>query len=302
MLFDNSNIKVDHLENQLLDQLGIELFVLRLDLIHPIISGNKLFKLFYFLQHAEKFPHKHIITFGGAYSNHLVATAYACKLKGLKSIGIVRGERPMILSHSLQNCLEYGMQLKFVSRQEYDQKEDGIFQDNLLKEFGEVVIIPEGGYSSLGAKGAALIMDHIDESTTHICCALGTATTVAGLLSAQKKEQQIIAVPVLKGLNDIHKRIAHLLPDTKHENVLQIADHYHFGGYAKYSTELIAFMNDLYNKYQLPTDFVYTAKMFFAVFDMLNKKQFPTGSKIVCIHTGGLQGNLSLPVNSLIFQ
>jgi 1-aminocyclopropane-1-carboxylate deaminase len=302
MLFDNSNINVDKLENQLLDQLGIELSVLRLDLIHPIISGNKLFKLFYFLQDAEKFPHKQVITFGGAYSNHLVATAYACKLKGLKSIGIVRGEKTAKLSHSLQNCRQYGMQLKFVSRRAYDQKEDVLFQENLLKEFGEAVIIPEGGHSSLGAKGAALIMDHIDGSTTHICCALGTATTVAGLLSAQKKEQQIIAVPVLKGLDDIHKRIAHLLPEKKQENILQIADNYHFGGYAKYSPELIAFMNDLYKKYQLPTDFVYTAKMFFAVFDKINKKEFSSGSKIVCIHTGGLQGNLSLPVNSLIFQ
>ena len=143
MLFDNSNIKVDYLENQLLDQLGIELSVLRLDLIHPIITGNKLFKLFYFLQDAEEFPHKQVITFGGAYSNHLVATAYACKLKGLKSMGIVRGERPSKLSHSLQNCLEYGMQLKFVSRQEYDQKENVMFQENLLKEFGNADLLSQ---------------------------------------------------------------------------------------------------------------------------------------------------------------
>ena len=302
MLFDNSNIKVDHLESQLLDQLGIELSVLRLDLIHPIISGNKLFKLFYFLQDAEKFPQKQIITFGGAYSNHLVATAYACKLNGLKSVGIVRGEKPINLSHSLENCLGYGMQLKFISRQEYDRKEDDFFQKDLLKEFGEAVIIPEGGYNALGAKGAALIIDHVDPNATHICCALGTATTVAGLLSAKRNEQQLIAIPVLKGLEHIHKRITHLLPNKKNDNIIQIENNYHFGGYAKYSPELITFMNELYKKYQLPTDFVYTAKMFFAVFDMLNKKQFARGSKIVCIHTGGLQGNLSLPVNSLIFQ
>src|ERR1700679_4021363 len=178
MLFDNSNIKVDNLQNQLLDQLGIELSVLRLDLIHPIISGNKLFKLFYFLQDAEKFPHKQIVTFGGAYSNHLVATAYACKLAGVKSIGIVRGEKPVQLSHSLQNCTEYGMQLKFICRQLYDQKENIDFQQNLWKEFGDVIIIPEGGYHPIGAKGASLIINHIDKTTTHICCALGTATTV----------------------------------------------------------------------------------------------------------------------------
>lgn len=302
MLFDNSNIKVDHLENQLLDQLGIELSVLRLDLIHPIISGNKLFKLFYFLQNVEKSPHKQIITFGGAYSNHLVATAYVCKLAGIQSIGIVRGEKPVQLSHSLQNCLDDGMELQFISRQEYDQKDETGFRQNLLKKYGEAVIIPEGGYDPIGAKGAGLIMKYIDENTTHICCALGTATTVAGLLSAKKNNQQLIAVPVLKGLQDINERIAYLSQGVPHENTLRTMNDYHFGGYAKYTPELIAFMNELYQKYQLPTDFVYTAKLFFAVFDALNKNQFPKGSKIVCVHTGGLQGNLSLPVNSLVFQ
>jgi 1-aminocyclopropane-1-carboxylate deaminase len=302
MLFDNLNIKTLHLKSQLLDQSGIELSVLRLDLIHPIISGNKLFKLFYFLQDAEKFPQKQIITFGGAYSNHLVATAYACKLKGLKSTGIVRGEKPQQLSHSLQNCLEYGMELKFISRQEYDQKEDSDLRQSLLKEFGDAIIIPEGGYDPIGAKGAALIMNYINEETTHICCALGTATTVAGLLSAVRKEQQIIAVPVLKGLTDIDTRIAHLITGYDSKNVLQVMDNYHFGGYAKYTPELVAFMNKLYQQYQLPTDFVYTAKLFYAIFDAIDKKQFPRGTKIVCLHTGGLQGNLSLPANSLIFQ
>jgi len=301
MLFDNSNVKVDHLQNQLLDQSGIELSVLRLDLIHPIISGNKLFKLFYFLQDAEKFPHKQIVTFGGAYSNHLVATAYACKLAELRSIGIVRGEKPIQLSHSLQNCIEYGMQLKFVSRQSYDQKENIDFQQDLRKEFGDVIIIPEGGYHSIGAKGAALIIDHIDKATTHICCALGTATTVAGLLSAVEKDQQIIAVPVLKGLTDINERISFLLNTSEPLSALQILDGFHFEGYAKYSAELLSFMNNLYEQYQLPTDFVYTAKMFYAVFDAIKKHQFPKGSRIVCLHTGGLQGNLSLPANSLIF-
>lgn len=302
MLLDNSNIKVDHLESQLLDQLEIKLSVIRLDLIHPIISGNKLFKLFYFLQDAKKNPQKQIITFGGAYSNHLVATAYAGKQAGLKTIGIVRGEKPAQLSHSLQNCLEYGMQLKFISRQEYDQKETAAFQQTLLTEFGDTIIIPEGGYNAIGAKGAALISNYIDDNTTHICCALGTATTVAGLVSAAKKDQQVIAVPVLKGLNDIHERISFLLGDDPYKSSLQIMDNYHFGGYAKYSPELIAFMNDLYKQYQLPTDFVYTAKLFFAIFDAINKNKFPKGSKIICLHTGGLQGNLSLPVNTLIFQ
>src|ERR1700744_1109463 len=154
MLFDNSNIKADLLQNQLLDQLGITLSVLRLDVVHPIISGNKLFKLFYFLQDAEKFPRRPLITFGGDYSNHLVATAYACKLADLQSIGIVRGEKPARLSHSLQRCIDYGMQLKFISRKAYGLKEDPDFIKNLSQEFGEAVVIPEGGCHPAGAKGA----------------------------------------------------------------------------------------------------------------------------------------------------
>ncbi|MBI3883177.1 MAG: pyridoxal-phosphate dependent enzyme [Sphingobacteriales bacterium] len=302
MVFDKSNIKNEYLKNALFDKKGLTLSVLRLDKIHPIISGNKLYKLSYFLQLAENTPYKAVITFGGAYSNHLVATAYACKLSGLKSIGIVRGEEAKQLSHTLQYCRQYGMKLKFISRQEYDKKEQAGFQQSLFNELGDALIIPEGGYHPTGAKGAALIMDNIDEDVTYICSALGTATTVAGLLLGTKVHQQIVAVPVLKGLQDIDTRIAFLTNNQPVLGTMTVLQDHHFGGYAKYTAELTAFMNTIYTQYQLATDFVYTAKMLFAIYAAAEKDMFPPGSKIVCLHTGGLQGNASLPPNTLIFD
>lgn len=300
MLFNISNAGTEMLKDKLLLQKNITLAVLRLDKIHSVVSGNKLFKLHYFLQEAGAAAHKTILTFGGAYSNHLVATAYACKAAGLKSIGIVRGEEPAQLSLTLQHCISYGMQLKYVSRAVYEKKEESGFIQALLQEFGYCTIIPEGGYSEAGAQGAALIWKLIEQNTwTHIITASGTATTLAGLLLGANTET-IIGVPVLKGMTDIETRIQFCGAGEKLPQ-LQIADDYHFGGYAKKTPELLSFMNAIWQQQQLPTDFVYTAKMLYAVFDKIKKDQFSTGSKILCLHTGGLQGNLSLPKNSLLY-
>ena len=194
MLFDNLKIKIDVLEDKLFNDKGISVSVLRLDQVHSIISGNKLFKLHYFLEDTLASSHKTIITFGGAYSNHLSATAYACKISGLKSIGIVRGEEPETLSHTLHQCKADGMMLRFISREEYDKKETKNFHELLTEEFGEHILIPEGGFHPLGAKGASLITDHVHEDATHICCAMGTATTVAGLMLKKRAFQNIIGV------------------------------------------------------------------------------------------------------------
>ena len=271
---------------------------MRLDEIHPIVSGNKIFKLRHFLGIVKD---KTVVTFGGAYSNHLVAAAFACKQKSIDCIGIVRGEKPKKLSHTLQQCIEYGMQLHFISRDEYDKKETPGFIDELKNKYGDCIIIPEGGYDTKGAKGAAAIMDYINDDVTHICCAVGTGTTLAGLLSNVKPHQKIIALPALKGLNDIEIRLDLLTEGKFNRQQLQIENDYHFGGYAKKTDGLISFMNDLYNEYQLATDFVYTGKMMYGVMDMIEKDFFYPGSKVCCIHTGGLQGNLSLPKNTLTF-
>ena len=300
MSFNIFNAPVENLADELFQEKKVSVSVLRLDKIHPVVSGNKLFKLHYFLQEAFQSKHKIILTFGGAYSNHLVATAFACQDHALKSIGIVRGERPAQLSSSLEQCVSYGMQLRFISRDDYNKKETDSFINDLKKEFGECIIIPEGGYHPLGAKGAALIAELVKENSyTHICSATGTATTIAGLLQSFNKK--IISVPVLKGMTDIKERIDFLNGNNFNNDSLEILDNYHFGGYAKKTPALIAFMNQLWQQHQLPTDFVYTAKMFFAIFDSIKNDYFSEGSNLLCLHTGGLQGNNSLPAGTLLF-
>jgi 1-aminocyclopropane-1-carboxylate deaminase len=302
MLFDISKADIEVLHDDLFVQKQVTLSVLRLDKIHPLVSGNKLFKLHYFLEEAIAAKHKTVITFGGAYSNHLAATAYVCKALQLKSIGIVRGEQADQLSHTLQQCMQDGMQLKFIPRQQYATKEDANFLNDLKTEYGECIIIPEGGYNHVGAKGAALIVNFIkDKGFTHICTASGTATTAAGLLLAAGPEQVVVSFSVLKGLTDNKTRIKELTQNNADFKNLLLLDNYHFGGYAKKTAQLINFMNDCWLQYKLPLDFVYTAKMLFGIIDSIKNDTFEKGSEILCLHTGGLQGNKSLPLNSLLF-
>ena len=302
MLFDTGNIHTTVLPDELFSNKQLSVDVLRLDEIHPVVSGNKLFKLHYFLEEAIASGHQTILTFGGAWSNHLPATAFACQLAGLKSIGIVRGEQPATLSFALQQCLQYGMQLKYVTREIYAGKDDPAFIKALQKEFGECLIVPEGGYHPRGAKGAALIMDLVKEKGyTHICTATGTSTTLAGLLMATENEQLIVGVSVLKGMTDIRERINRLSKGTANLHQLQLFNDHHFGGYAKCTPTLIQFMNKCWEQFQLPLDFVYTAKMLYAVFDGIRNDHFPRSSRIVCLHTGGLVGNHSLPMGTLLY-
>ncbi len=301
MPFNIFNAPIDVLHDDLFMQYKLSVSVLRLDKIHPVVSGNKLFKLHYFLAEALQSAHKKIITFGGAYSNHLVATAFACREHGLKCVGIVRGEKPEPLSHTLQQCLEFGMDLGFISRAAYAGKEDKEFINTIVENYGDAIIIPEGGYHPYGANGAALIWDAIGENNyTHVCTATGTATTLAGLLQGAGN-QQIIGVPVLKGMHDMDERLNFLLGNAFKKEQLQIFNNYHLGGYAKKTPELIEFMNYLWRQHQLPTDFVYTAKLFFAIYDTIKNNYFRQGSHILCLHTGGLQGNNSLAPGTLLF-
>ena len=302
MPVDISNISIDTLHSSLFTQKQVTVDMLRLDQLHPIVSGNKLFKLHYFLSEISASAHKTLLTFGGAYSNHLAAAAFACREAGIKSIGIVRGERPVIFSETLQQCLADGMKLKFISREAYAGNTENKFIDALRAEFGEFSLVPEGGYHPMGAKGAAMILDLIkDDGYSHICTAVGTATTLAGLLSCARPGQIIIAIPVLKNCTTIPERIEFLLGSREKLDQLLVFSDHHFGGYAKKTKPLIDFMNDCWQRFHLPLDFVYTAKMLYGVFDAIEKDQFPIGSRILAIHTGGLQGNHSLPVDSLLY-
>ena len=269
---------------------------LRLDLLHPVISGNKWFKLKEYLKDAQQLHKKRIITFGGAYSNHIVATAAAGKQAGLKSTGIIRGERPPVLSQTLIDALSFGMELVFVCRADYKVK-------NIPAEIidDDSYIINEGGYGAKGMQGAEAILQQTDLSAyTHIIAAVGTGTTLAGLINASEPHQKIIGIPVLKNNFSLQKEIEALLPKKKHQCITLIHD-YHFGGYAKYNAELLQFINDWYRQNKIPSDFVYTGKLFFALDDLVKKNYFPPQSKILAIHSGGLQGNRSLPKGTLIF-
>lgn len=301
MLFPTSKINIQKLSDNLFDQKQVSISVLRLDQLHEIVSGNKLFKLHYFLELVVEQSKEGIVTFGGPYSNHLVATAFACKEIGLKSIGIIRGEQPEVLSHTLQACIAHGMELKFITRQEYSQKEEPDFLKSINLAYPNFLVIPEGGYHPTGANGASLIMDWIPSTTTHICCAIGTGTTFTGLLKNLKNEQQLIGFPVLKNMNDIEERVKFLSSIPYNKIPFQIINKYHFGGYAKKNNQLIESMNLLYEKHKLPTDFVYTGKMMTGVIDCISNDFFKKGSDILCIHTGGLQGNLSLEPGTLKF-
>lgn len=274
---------------------GIEAEILRLDKIHPLVSGNKWFKLRFYLEELRSLHKKRIITFGGAWSNHILATAAACHLQRLECTGIIRGERPIVLSPVLQDAEALGMQLLFIDRKSFAAQQVPAGLDR-----ADNYIIAAGGYGANGARGAATILDHCAKTRyTHICCAVGTGTMMAGLVNASLPSQQVIGISVLKKNFQLEEEIQQQIPGNR--NSLTLLHDYHFGGYAKYSASLLQFMNDWYNETQLPTDFVYTGKLCFALQDLVAKGFFPEGSRILIIHSGGLTGNSSLKKGTLIF-
>lgn len=267
---------------------NISLQIKREDLLHPIISGNKFRKLKYNLEDAKKQNQNYLLTFGGAFSNHIVAVAGAGKEFGFKTIGIIRGEE---LHNKIQNnpsllqAQQLGMQLVFISRDVYREKENDTFIEKLKKQFGEFYLIPEGGTNNLAVKGCEEILTEADSEFTHICTSVGTGGTISGIINGSKESQKIIGFSSLKG-DFLQKDIAKF---ANKENWTINCD-YHFGGYGKVSEELITFINNFYLEYQIPLDPIYTGKMMFGIYDLIEKGYFPENAKILAIHTGGLQG------------
>lgn len=291
---------LQELEGKELREKDCRAHVLRLDRLHPVVSGNKWFKLKYYLQAAEASGKSGLLTFGGAWSNHIVAAAYAAKERGLHTAGIIRGEKPPILSGTLQMAATYGMRLLFVSREQYSAKEKDPMIRDIIRSYPQYDMIPEGGAGPLGVKGCAEILSLAEAGIyTHILCAVGTGTMFNGLLSAVASHTRLIGIPVLKGMKD-DRIIDGSLPDHKKRQAVFYHD-YHFGGYARQTPALLRFMNDFYTRTGIPTDFVYTGKLVFAFEDLLEKDHFPRGSRILLIHSGGLQGNTSLAAGSLVF-
>lgn len=267
---------------------SITVHIKREDLIHPFISGNKYRKLKYNLLDAKNENHQTLLTFGGAFSNHIAAVAFAGKEKGFKTIGIIRGdelagkvsENPTLIF--AQNC---GMQLEFISRDDYRLKNESSFLENLKQKFGQYYLIPEGGTNALAIKGCEEILTQSDAEFAYICCSIGTGGTISGIINSVLPHQKVLGFPALKG-DFLKKEIRNF---AQNDNWELIAD-YHFGGYGKVNTELIAFINQFYIENGIPLDPIYTGKMVFGVIDLIQKNYFPAESKILLIHTGGIQG------------
>lgn len=278
-----------------------KVFAIRFDELHPVISGNKIFKLSVHLQKALTLNKTCIVTKGGPYSNHIVAAAYAAKENGLKSKGIIRTYLPLkTLSHTLQQAQEAGMECHFIEPNAFKENEKLLETHVTEADY----FIPEGGYSVDGLLGAAGMMEWIDGSFTHIICAMGTGTMFGGLAAKLLPHQQLVGINVLKGYNQIMNDVKQLFDQASLRfppNNITILNDYHFGGYAKYSPDLLNCMNRWYQTFALPTDFVYTAKAFYALEQLIMSNYFPSASKIAFIHSGGLQGNLSLKKGSLLF-
>ncbi|AOA57393.1 1-aminocyclopropane-1-carboxylate deaminase/D-cysteine desulfhydrase [Acinetobacter larvae] len=267
---------------------GVQLGIKRLDCIHPQISGNKFFKLKYNLVAARAQGYRQLLTFGGAYSNHIAATAYAAQLFGFDSIGIIRGEelaeRPR--NATLHHAEQLGMSLNFVSRENYRQKQQPSYMAQLQRHYPDAYILPEGGSNLLAVQGCEEILSAQDrENYDVICCAVGTGSTLAGLIRASDTRQQVLGFSALKGCFQ-----ADSIQQYTRAQHWRLTDDYCGGGYAKSSTELRAFMQDFEARYQIPLEQVYTAKMCYGVIDLIQQGYFPTASRILLLHTGGLQG------------
>lgn len=281
-----------------LDSTDYSLYIKREDLLHPHVSGNKFRKLYYNLLKAKEDKHSTLLTFGGAFSNHIVAVAAAGMENGMKTIGVIRGDelQEKIMSNpSLKKAQEFGMVFEFVSREIYRNKNEEAFVQKLKELFGDFYLLPEGGTNSLAVKGCEEILTDEDADFDFICCAVGTGGTVSGIINSSKVSQQVLGFPALKGdflSEDICKFVT--------QSNWQLVTDYHFGGYAKVTKELIEFINNFYQKFQVPLDPIYTGKMAFGVLDLIEKKKFPKGAKILMIHSGGLQGIAGM--NALLKQ
>jgi 1-aminocyclopropane-1-carboxylate deaminase len=286
------SIPCNLLAHPLLDQKQVEVQVLRLDKVHPKVSGNKFYKLKYNLQEALRQNYHQVLTFGGAYSNHIYATAAAAREVGLASVGIIRGELNDAENPTLAFARAAGMTLYGITREHYREKPQTEFLEKLRKQFGDFYLIPEGGTNALAIQGTREILTANHSSFSHVLTPIGTGGTFAGVAASLLPHQQLLGISALKG-EGIREELTELL---KREGIqspgnLDVFTQYHQGGYAKWTPELIDFIHWFWDEFGVPLDPIYTGKMAFACWNLLQKNYFPSGSRILLIHTGGLQGN-----------
>jgi len=292
-------LPLQKITSDIITSKGVELYVYRTDLNHKDISGNKLYKLKYNLEEAKKqnpsalqTGKKTLLTFGGAFSNHIAATAAAGKEYGFNTIGIIRGDELEVLNPTLTFAKACGMQLHFVSRSLYQNK--ATLNTYVQEHFGvqNYYSIPEGGSNALGIIGCKEITKDIPIDFDFVCCPCGTGATITGIILSLKEHQQAIGFQVLKGENYIKNEVTKWLKefDSSASN-WEINEEFHFGGYAKLKPELLYFIQQFEKENAIPLDYIYTGKMMFGIFENIKQGKFKRGSRIIAIHTGGLQGN-----------
>jgi len=260
----------------------------REDLIHPFVSGNKFRKLKYNLLQAKTENQSTLLTFGGAYSNHIAAVAYAGKENGFQTIGVIRGDEladKIASNPTLKFAQECGMQFEFISREAYRLKSEAAFLEQLKHKFESFYLIPEGGTNDFAVKGCEEILTQEDGIFDYVACSIGTGGTISGIINSALPHQKILGFPALKG-DFLQDEIRNFVRNDNWELILD----YHFGGYGKVNSDLVDFINRFLEKTKIPLDPVYTGKMVFGIVDLIEKNYFPENATILMIHTGGLQG------------
>jgi len=288
---DESKAIIQELKDPLFESKELRFLIKREDLIHPEISGNKWRKLKYNLEEARRLGFSTVLTFGGAFSNHIEAVAAAGKLFDFKTIGIIRGETRAAKNPTLTKAAVNGMELHFISREAYRMKEDSDFIDQLHEKYESFYLLPEGGTNDLAITGCREIVAQIDQPFDVICCPVGTGGTITGIIASLDKSVKVYGFPALKGdflKNDVEKFLSSIWGDGFPE--WRLLTDYHFGGYAKITNQLVAFIKDFKRINSILLDPVYTGKMMFGIYDLIKKDHFPKGTQIIAIHTGGLQG------------
>lgn len=283
---------IDEIIDEYTKSANIRLFIKREELNHPTIQGNKYWKLLYNIKEAQSQNKDTLITFGGAFSNHIYATAAAGESSRIKTVGIIRGERIQPLNHTLQSAVDFGMELHFITREKYKEKQTTSFLDELHFKFNNAYIIPEGGTNSLAIEGCKELGSEIEQQDHFdtICLSVGTGGTISGLISSIQ-HADILGFSSLKG-NFLEKEIENLIQDTNNNALCpwEINTAYHFGGYAKHKPELIEFINTFKQVHNIQLDPIYTGKMMFGIYNLMEKGEFRKNARVLAIHTGGVQG------------
>jgi 1-aminocyclopropane-1-carboxylate deaminase len=284
-LLSYSHTQTQEIHDIILEKAAVRLYLKREDLNHPFVSGNKWWKLKYNLEAASHEGVETLLTFGGAFSNHIYATAAAAHEVKMQSIGIIRGESTQPINPILHFAINKGMRLHYISRDAYRRKSDEDFTEQLRHQFGNFYLIPEGGSNALAVKGVREFAETLGTNFDYLCCPVGTGGTLAGIIQGLNGKKNILGFSALKNgafLSDDVKRLC-----GEHTN-WKIITEYHFGGYAKSTPELLQFISDFKTRHAIPLEFIYTGKMISGILDLVSKGFFEKGSTILAIHTGGI--------------